>query len=62
MRSLVYRGVVVVSAVVLATGAFAAPRTESRGARTVRKIVRVLGDFITIPIGAPAPAPAPKEP
>ncbi len=63
MRSVLSRSVVLLLSVSLAAGAFAGPRTEpsqSRGVRTVKSIIRALGDLITVPI--PAPAPPPKEP
>ena len=63
MRGVVYRGAVVLLSVLVSAGAFAAPRTEqsqSRAVRTVRKIIRSLGDFITVP--TPAPTPDSKQP
>ena len=60
MRSVIRRGAVVLLSVVLAAGAFAAPRNESRGVRKVKQIIRALGDFITVP--TPAPTPAPTQP
>jgi hypothetical protein len=58
MRSVTFRGAVVVLSVVLAAGVFAAPRHDRLG--MVKRMIRALGDFITVP--TPAPAPAPKQP
>jgi hypothetical protein len=63
MRGVVDRGAVVVVSVIVSAGAFAAPRaaqSQDRAIRTVRKIIRSLGDFLTVP--TPAPTPAPKQP
>lgn len=60
MRSVVRRSAVVVLSVVLAAGAFAAPRSGSGATRAVKKFIRVLGDLLTVP--TPAPAPPPKQP
>lgn len=63
MRSLSSRVAEVVLSVLLSAAAVAAPRTEparSRPVQAVKKFVRALGDFITVPI--PAPAPRPQQP
>lgn len=61
MRSLVYRGSVLVLLVVVSAGAFAAPRPKQSGTvRTVRQFIRALGDLITVP--TPAPAPGSRQP
>lgn len=60
----VVRGAVVVLFLVLSAAVFAGPREvrESRErpvAKAVKRIVRALGDLLTVPVGAPAPAPKP---
>lgn len=56
MRSVSYRGVLLVSLVVLSAGVHAAPRPVG----VVKKIIRTLGDFITVP--TPAPVSVPRQP
>jgi hypothetical protein len=55
MRSVSYRGALLVSLVLLSVSAHAAPRPV----RTVKQIIRALGDFITVP--TPAPTPPTKQ-
>ena len=61
MRSVTFRGAVLVLSVVLAAGAFAAPRTRNGPLGTVKRMIRALGDLLTVPTPAPAP-PAPRQP
>jgi hypothetical protein len=51
MRSVSYRGVLLVSLLVLSAGAHAAPRPV----RAVKQIIRALGDLLTVPTPAPQP-------
>ena len=58
MRRIVVRSVVAGSLLALSLTAFAAPRNP--GERPLKRIVRALGDLITIPV--PRPVPSPKQP
>lgn len=58
MRHRGFRGLVLVVSVVLAFGVFAAPR-ERPAQKFVKRVVRALGDLLTVPVPAPKPAQQP---
>jgi hypothetical protein len=65
MRRYGFRSAVLVVSAVLAFGVFGAPREAGRDSRersavkVVRRVVRALGDLLTVPVPAPTPAPNP---
>ena len=65
MRQYGFRSAVLVVSAVLAFGVLGAPREAGRAARersavkVVKRVVRALGDLLTVPVPAPTPEPKP---